>query len=238
MERRLVARFPLLLRETERVWRAEVEAFLDFDLRRLLADGHRLESLEEVWEHEVPLGPGRSLPSRGIPDRVTRGPDGRLRVSDYKTTRRSEGWVKPEEIVTARRVQLPLYILMASARAPRAGIDAEFLGLGPGFLPDGGAARSGPVALDASLAGMREGLEETLGVLRDLVERGRFPFRSGRHCDGCDFDRACRRHHHPSRRRVETHPEAFDYFRTERKTKTRPLLAQVPVAEDEEEEGE
>jgi hypothetical protein len=118
-----------------------------------------------------------------------------------------------------------------------AAVDAELLGVGPAFLPDEGAARRGPVALNEEiLEDTRGGLLETLGILDRIVRDGRFPFRAGRHCGWCAFDRACRRRHYPTRRRVEGHPGAQDYFLSQRKKKTRRFLADVPRNEEFEEE--
>jgi RecB family exonuclease len=243
VRRRLGPRYPLLLRSVETIWRSEIEAYLGFEIRRLREGGHRVLAVEAVWEGTVPLGdpdagtpaPSPGFPVRGIPDRVTRDREGRLLVSDYKTGGKLENRVEEAEILSARRSQLPLYVLLAGIHALAGeGIEAEFLGIGPAYLPDRGAARSGPVTLTGDvLDETRDGFRETLGVLGDLVRHGRFPFRSGRHCDWCEFRRACRRRHHASRQRVESRADLVPYFLTQKKTKTKRMIADVsPDGED------
>ncbi len=233
--RRVGPHFPVLWRSAESAWRAEMTAFLDADLRRLGEAGHRLVGKETTWEGSVPLDgeaaravfPEAALPLRGIPDRVTAGPEGTWLVSDYKTSGNLEKRLEAKEILTGHRLQLPLYMMLAAEQGAPA-VTAEFLGLGPEFAPDGGFARTGPVALEEdALEGLREGLTETLAVLVKLVRTGRFPFSPGRHCDWCRFDDACRRHHYASAERVAGHPEHADYAGVQEKSKRKPLLAQV-----------
>jgi ATP-dependent helicase/nuclease subunit B len=241
--RRVEPHFPVLYRNAVRVWRAELEAFLRADLARLAGEGHRLVGTELSWVGAVALGRGAALRNaggdaaamtvRGIPDRVTAGPGDTWLVSDYKTSGRLEKRIEPEEYLTGRRVQLPLYVLLAQAMGAPGPVAAELLGLGPFYLPDAGFARAGAVALPAGFETLRAGFEETLVLLGEIAREGRFPFNAGRHCDWCDFRPACRRHHYPSTERLQATGAYRDYFRIQRKSKTKATLAEVAAKDGE-----
>ena len=175
------------------------------------------------------------LPIIGVFDRVVTDAAGSWLVSDYKTAGNLDRQVDPGSYVTARDCQAPLYVLLAEAGGAPAGARSELLGVGPDFLPEGGAARTGAVPLDPeTFEGARAGFEETLGVLAVSARRGRFPFSTGGHCDYCEYTSACRCLHYPSRVRVEGHEEYATYFATQAKKKTRTTLADVRGDEEDE----
>lgn len=66
---------------------------------------------------EVPLGDGRTLRLRGKIDRVERGPDGALVVTDYKSGKsdRYRALTAADPCSGGRRLQLPIYALAARA---------------------------------------------------------------------------------------------------------------------------
>ncbi len=247
---RVRPRFPVLWENAERIWRGEIRAFLEADLRALAGERRELVAVETLWKADaVPLRHGSALlrargveasapdglvtlPLLGIPDRVTRTETNTWVVSDYKTSGELAKRVEVKEYLAGRQVQAPLYVLLAEALGAPGEVAAELLGLGPAYLPDAGFARAGAQPLDpVEFAAYRAGFEETLGVLAALALGGRFPFRPGRHCDWCDFRPACRRHHYPSAARMEEHHAYREYFRLEGKGKRKPTLAQVEAAE-------
>jgi hypothetical protein len=229
MGRRLGTRFPLLFEHTKATWRAELEGFLDKDLRRLAAGGHRLDGLESPWTATVtvPLrGRERRLSLTGVPDRVTRDRDGRWLISDYKTSGKLEKWILPEKYLRLLQVQLPFYAVLAERMRTPGAITSEALGLGPAFYPDRGFVRADPVTLDPEVFSgeVREGFLESLAVVDALAADGLFPFNNDFTCQWCEFRNACRRHHYPTRERVEHHPSFEPYFAVQRKAKTKPLI--------------
>ena len=250
------AHYPVLFEHAEALWRSEVEAFIAFDLARFAREGLRFHGAELAVEAEVPLARGAALlraeeialdllgaaadgvpvlPIVGVFDRVVTDAAGSWLISDYKTAGNLDRQVDPGSYLTARDCQAPLYVLLAEAGGAPAGARSELLGVGPDFLPEGGAARTGEVPLDAeAFEFARAGFEETLGVLAAAARRGRFPFSTGGHCDYCEYAQACRRYHYPSRVRVEGHEEYASYFATQAKTRTRPTLADVRARQESE----
>jgi RecB family exonuclease len=239
---RMNRRYPLLFEATELIWKEELKQFLEKDLERLAEGGHRLESLEASWNQRIPLtgpdgsGPKNGLSLIGVPDRVTRDRENRLLITDYKTSGKLEKFTLPNNALVGEHLQLPLYMLIAMHRNDASDTEipgAEILGLGPAFLPNLGFVRRGPERFDPEIfRGIRAGFTESLLVLDRLVERGRFPFRSGYHCRWCPFHVACRRHQISAEARVEEHPDHQDYFKMKKKTKTKPMLADIPEEGD------
>jgi len=248
---RIRRRFPLLQTHADAYWRRELRDFLDRDLRRLAAGGHRLEALETPWNRtlEFPgtvaasvralFGPAApvSLPVLGIPDRVTRDRRGAWLVSDYKTSGKIAKDVEPKHYLTGDRVQVPLYVLLAEGESAGARVGGELLGLGPVFDPvEGEAPQDAPALSPETFDTTREGFQETLAVLAAGAEAGRFPIFAGFHCRWCDFQPACRRHHYPTRERVE-HAEAYrPLHKLRKKGVKKPLLADIPDDDEDDEE--
>jgi RecB family exonuclease len=224
---RMKRRYPLLYDTTARIWKQELEAFLDKDLTRLAEDGHTLESLETVWDARLSLSDGRELSIAGVPDRVTRDRTGRFWIADYKTSGKPDQHMKTIDYLRAQHVQLPLYVLMAMSRqgASTPLPEAEIVGLGPNFFPDFGFVGGGPHRFEVErFARMETGFLDTLSVLGDLVLAGRFPFRTDRHCRWCQFHVACRRHQLSSETRVLEHPDHERYFSLQGKTEKNSTL--------------
>ncbi|HET9232957.1 MAG TPA: PD-(D/E)XK nuclease family protein, partial [Candidatus Eisenbacteria bacterium] len=226
---RMNRRYPLLYATTARIWKEELEAFLEKDLARLVEGGHALVSLETAWNARLSLGDGFSI--RGIPDRVTQDRDGRYWISDYKTSGKLEKHTEAINYLRGEHVQLPLYVLMGMSRqggeAPLP--EAEIVGLGPNFFPDFGFVGRGPNRFEVErFTQFEAGFLETLSVLGNLVDRGRFPFRIDRHCRWCPYHLACRRHQLSSVIRVLEHPDHTPYFLTQKKSTQRPLLDGTP----------
>ena len=96
--------------------------------------------------------------------------------------------------------------------------------------------------LDAEkFAGARDGILETLAVLRDLAARGWFPLREkSRLCPSCPFTRACRKNHAPTLERLEDSADLAAWRGVRRKNTRLPTLDKVAAAgvEDEDEEEE
>lgn len=246
---RIRDRFPLLQTHADAYWRREIRSFLDRDLKRLAGDGHRLVALETRWRRDLAfsaeiLEPVRELfgsevpgeiPVLGIPDRVTRDREGRWLVSDYKTSGNIEKEVDAKEYLRGCRVQAPLYVLMAEGEAGGAPVGGELLGLGPVFAPAEGQEPDGPPTLSPeAFDSTRDGFRETLAVLAAGARGGRFPFQTGFHCRWCDFQVACRRHHYPSRERVENAEGYRPFHKLQKKTSRKSLLSQVADEGDEE----
>ena len=235
---RMNRRYPLLYATTARIWKDELERFLDKDLARLVEAGHTIESLETPWNARMTLDNtgGDELVVTGVPDRVTRDPEGRLWISDYKTSGRLEKHTEPINYLRGEHVQLPLYVLMGMSRqhtaSPRP--EAEIVGLGPNFFPDFGFVGSGPNRFDVErFTEFESGFLETLAVLGELVGQGRFPFRTDRHCRWCSFHLACRRHQLSSETRVLEHPDHERYFLMRKKSTRNPMLAHLSSQDDE-----
>jgi hypothetical protein len=89
------------------------------------------------------------------------------------------------------------------------------------------------VTLPGGFESLRTGFEETLLALAETARDGRFPFNEGFHCEWCDFRPACRRHHYPSAVRLGDHEAYREYFRVQRKSKTKATLAEVAAKDGE-----
>jgi len=227
---RMNRHYPLLYATTARIWKDELERFIEKDLARLAEGGHTLDSLETAWNARLPLG-ADALSVTGVPDRVTKDRDGRLWISDYKTSGKLDKHTDALRYLRGEHVQLPMYVLMGMRRQGSSTPlpEAEVVGLGPNFFPDFGFVGSGPNRFEVErFEKLEAGFLETLSVLSHLVETGRFPFRTDRHCRWCQFHLACRRHQLSSETRVLEHPDHERYFRLRKKTTQKPLLDGAP----------
>jgi len=234
IESRVRPRFPVLWHAAAATWKEELRRFLARDLRRLADEGLTLGAMEVEWDAVLSLpdpsgGDLLELPLWGKLDRVATGSGGRVLVSDYKTGGNLENWIKHEEFLQAKHLQLPLYTFLAESKTGSSSVEAELLGLGFKFLPDRGFVRRGEVRLTSKVfdEAQRGGLEETLAVLLRLNRAGTYPFNPDRHCSWCDFKTACRRYHAASRKRVEDHPDHEDYFLVKGKSMRSPLIEAV-----------
>lgn len=144
-----------------------------------LEDPRRLEPEACEWMVEAELvggGPAdgpTTVPVRGILDRLDRGPDGRLRVVDYKTGR-APG---PEHELGALS-QLKFYALMVWRS--RGEVPGELRLI---YLDDGLTLRYSPTADE--LAAYERGLGALWRTVSHAVETGDFPARRGAGCRWC-----------------------------------------------------
>jgi hypothetical protein len=225
------------------VWREEIQLFLAKDLERLIANGHRLKTVEKTWADRVlNLGAGAallreagfaelaedsSMLATGRLDRVTHDADDRYWVSDYKTAGNLKGNVTETNNLTGDRLQGPFYAVLAEAEIGKATV--EFLGLGPYYRPDKGYARDKAYRLTpGDFDKYRAHFEETLLVLVGMARTGRFPFHEAHRCLYCDYQDACRRFHHASKERITTTP-LYEVYRltTEKGSKKGKSLREV-----------
>ena len=144
----------------------------------------------------VEIDGGRRLRFRGSADRVDRAPDGAVVVIDYKTIReaRSEASILAD-VHRGRLLQLPLYARAAEAAAGGSGgVPAR---AGYWYLP----RVKGPGVAMVDLAEVEPWFLETLGVLADGIDGGRFPAVPGDatnhprpsydNCLYCSYDPVC-----------------------------------------------
>jgi ATP-dependent helicase/nuclease subunit B len=234
-------RYPLLWETMSRQWQDALRAFLRADLVDLRDGGGEVIGLED--EVRVSIAPGagrRAIEMRGRFDRIRRTTAGEVVISDYKTSGDPHAHVAMAEVLKGRRLQLPLYVLMAEARLRAAGTAdpaarAEILGVGPAFTREDGTwdDEAGRAALEPEkFARHREDFGETLEVLTGLAAAGFFPF-NDRHetvCVHCPFIRACRRRQAPAAARLEAAAAGGDYYLLQRKSTRAPTLAQVRAA--------
>lgn len=144
-----------------------------------LEDPRRFEPEACEWMVETELvggGPADAtiaVPVRGILDRLDRGPDGRLRVVDYKTGR-APG---PEHELGALS-QLKFYALMVWRS--RGEVPGELRLI---YLDDGLTLRYSPTVDE--LAAYERGLGALWRTVSHAVETGDFPARRGAGCRWC-----------------------------------------------------
>lgn len=149
-----------------------------------LEDPRRFEPEACEWKVETDLaevgaGASTTVPVRGILDRLDRGPDGRLRVVDYKT-----GRAPGVDHELGALAQLKFYALMVWRS--RGEIPGELRLL---YLDDGLTLSYTPTA-DELLAYER-GLGALWHTLSRAVETGHFPARRGAGCRWCVHQSRC-----------------------------------------------
>jgi RecB family exonuclease len=228
--------YPGLWEQIGGAWREAIVRFVERDLPPLRSDPGRV-LCEASVEAALPV-PGRetTLNLGGRFDRVFVRGDGRVVVTDYKTGGRLDDFVSPREFLKGRRLQMPLYALMAKdgrlrgggdpMAGERASIDVEVLGVGPRFEREPQEARA--VLEAAALDTARDGFLETLAVLLRLGDAGLYPLNeTSPSCLFCGFHRACRRFHPATLERLANHPALRDYALVRRKSTRARLLAQV-----------
>jgi ATP-dependent helicase/nuclease subunit B len=227
-------RYPLLWNAISRLWIEAIERFLRRDVADLARSGSRLLGLEQEARTRIALDTkDRGIEIHGRFDRVLRGGDGSLIVSDYKTGGRPADHVAPAEILRGSRLQMPLYALMAESLAAEWGATAtdaraEVLGVGPGFGQDGDEGSEQAVLDRQVLDSIRAGLLETLRVLMDLAAGGSFPLNEeSRLCRRCAYVRACRRTHAPTLSRIAAAGVAADFELVRLKNTRARTLAEV-----------
>jgi ATP-dependent helicase/nuclease subunit B len=213
---RLERRLPSLWRLERERWRAALDHFLEEDLARLAGEGASLAALEETRCARLDLGQDKSVEVTGRFDRRLETPEGLL-VGDYKTSGRLARRGDVTRMLRASTLQVPLYRMLAGE-----GARVELLGVGPEYGSNGGDGEPGRI-LFAGFDGAErdEGFRETMRVVLALLQAGRFPLRSDRHCHWCVYRPACRHNHPPTLHRDQTRDDAADYRDLQRKTKTR-----------------
>ena len=187
--------YPRLWAALQKKTEADLLAFVRRDLVRLAAEGFRPERLE--WT--APLTTIDGVPWTGRLDRVDWNPRERwYRVVDYKNSLPAGSLAK--SVADGWSFQAPLYLEMIESAAP----------WGEGVRSAG--ARLESLAENETRELTAEGWTAVRAAARDQRRRmlnalaaGRFPIRPGdeRHCRFCDFARACRKAHGPSRDRGE-----------------------------------
>ncbi len=205
----------VLAEELSRLLRQVVEQ----DLEELAVSGFRPMAFEPEWRGRLeetwpePLG---HLPIVGSPDRVDFEPaKSRYRVIDYKLRMGKRESAEDHNLLQSalrgKRLQLPLYILLAAQHAqPGKGdktsgkIHGAFYLVAPRWL-------NGPLAIEKFPEEgwedpNKERLQETLGFLLKGIQQGRFFIFPDDHCRNCDVRAACRRNHRPSLWRAENDP--------------------------------
>ncbi len=189
------------------------------DLDELGVSGFRPMAFEPQWRGRLEDGwpdPLGRLPIVGSPDRVDYEPSkSRYRVIDYKLRMGKRESAEDHNLLQSalrgKRLQLPLYILLAAqhAQAGKRGkipakIHGAFYLIAPRWL-------NGPLAIEEFPEKgwddpYKERLQETLGFLLKGIQQGRFFISPGDHCRNCDVRAACRRNHRPSLWRAEKDP--------------------------------
>lgn len=139
----------------------------------------------------VTLPDGRAVLFRGRADRVDRGPEGELVVSDYKTGRqRSISKLGDDPLDGGKRLQLPLYALAARQAFGAGPVRARYW-----MVSGERSAVSYGVELDDAL---ERHFTDVVGRIARAVDEGLFPAIPGPPRDGtfegcawCDFDVVC-----------------------------------------------
>jgi ATP-dependent helicase/nuclease subunit B len=193
----------------ERIGRVVASVVAD-DAAERARSGHTTIETEVTLRGE--LGPDPVVPIQGRLDRLDQGPDGALRVIDWKF-RATRGANRRENLVTAalrgKALQPPIYEALAQRYA------RTRLG--------GAAGESAAVLYEVALTELDQGIDREpyapdpdtrtriLGTVRALVdgiERGVFPMNPDTHCAWCEVAASCRRRHAPSRARAERDPRS------------------------------
>jgi hypothetical protein len=165
-------------------------------------------------ETTLDLGSGAAIAVRGKFDRLLEGDDGPI-VADYKFSSKLERRMDSALMLKGQTLQVPLYRAMAGPHAK-----VELLGVHPDLDPASEEARPQFAGFaDPQLEGS---FRQTLRVLADLHRDGCYPFRSDKHCEWCDYQQACRRHHPPSVERAQQFADARAYHGLDDKSTKRP----------------
>ncbi len=198
--------------ELIRVLRQVVER----DIAEMAASGFRPVILEPQWQGRLeeswpdPLG---NLLVLGTPDRIDYEPaQSHYRVIDYK--HRMGKNEKPEDrnllqsALRGKRLQLPLYVLLAEQNAPGAMMDGAIPRIHGAFYLLAPRWVDGPLVVERFSEEAWEEphkgrLQETLSFLLRGIHGGRFFILPDDHCSNCDVAAVCRKNHRPSRWRAE-----------------------------------
>ena len=224
--------YPLLWDLFSEQWLAALEGFVRRDIERMAAAPPAALLLEHDIEAAIPLGGfGGALAVHGRLDRLARAPGGAVVVADYKTSGRIAEHASIPEALKGSRLQMALYTLLAESESTSGGrppaVRAEVLGVGPAYEDSADEDRRALVDPE-KFARARDGILETLAVLRDLAGRGFFPLNEdSRLCRSCAFTRACRRDHAPTLERLRGSAHLDAWRRLRLKNGSRPTLDTV-----------
>ncbi len=192
----------------ERIGRVLSEVVAD-DRSEQAASGY--SPLESEVALRGALGGEGASPIQGRLDRVDVGPDGSLRVIDWKL-RWTRSRARRTDLVAAalrgRSLQAPIYAALAKqyasarGRGTAVGDPAVAVYTVRARTWDGTVDRAG-YDPDAETAGR---IRATVATLVAGIEAGLFPMIPGTYCSRCDVAAACRRRHALSRVRAERDP--------------------------------
>jgi superfamily I DNA/RNA helicase len=190
--------YPLLWETLQNSVERQLVSFVDRDLARLKAEGFRPEKVE--WSLQAPMQGGDFLWS-GRLDRVDWNPvTRRYFVVDYKNRIRDESL--EDRVLEGHVHQAPAYLELVEAQgtwgpeAHPAGVRFEYL-----------ATNETEEFSEAVWRGKRGEIEARQKALLSTLTEGRFLIHPtdgpAGHCRLCDFARACRKAHGPTRKRSE-----------------------------------
>jgi ATP-dependent helicase/nuclease subunit B len=211
---RLASRVPRLWEHETRKWFEAVRRFVEDDLRRIGDAGLEPISLEELVSESLDFGEGCVEVVRGKFDRLLEGDNLRV-VGDYKTSPNLPWRVQPASMLKAISLQIPLYRMLAGGDAA-----VDLLGVHPDLDPDDDGQRYRFAGFQNDI--LSRSFLHTMRVLLGLRRQGIYPFQEGRQCNWCDYTRACRRNHPPSRDRELQLPDAAAYRAVLRKSTRNP----------------
>ena len=189
--------YPLLWEIVEDRVKRHVADFVRRDVGRLKSEGARPEKLE--WALKAPM-PGTPFVWTGRVDRVDWSPTTqRWTVVDYKNKKRKESLLK--RVLAGQVFQAPAYLDLVMAQK-------EWGGAGPAGVRYESLAANETDSLTAEeWAAHGAAIEKIRADLLSTVLTGTFLIRPtegpGAHCGYCDFARACRKAHGPTRQRAE-----------------------------------
>ncbi len=168
----------------------QLAAFVQRDVARLQADGYRPEKLE--WALKAPMG-GTPFYWTGRLDRVDRNPStGRFMIIDYKNKIRKDPLLK--RVLSGQIHQPPAYLELMEGQGVggEGSVRYEYL-----------ASNASEELSDADWRAQRGAIEARRHELLSLVSAGQFMIHPTEgpngHCQLCDFARACRKAHGPTR---------------------------------------
>ncbi len=189
------------------------------DLEELAVSGFRPMTLEPEWRGRLeetwpePLG---HLPIVGSPDRIDYEPEqSHYRVIDYKLrmgkNESAEDHNLLQSALRGKRLQLPLYVLLAQQHAPVQEKEAMSPRIHGAFYLIAPRWVNGPLAIEKFPEEGWEGpykerLQATLRFLLKGIQGGRFFILPDDHCKNCEVRAACRRNHRPSLWRAGNDP--------------------------------
>lgn len=193
--------YPLLWSILSDKVEGQLVAFVRRDVARLLADGFRVEKLE--WALKGPMG-GTAFSWTGRLDRLDRNPStGRFMVVDYKNKIRKDPLLK--RVLSGQIHQPPAYLELVEAQGSFGSVRYEYL-----------ASNESEEFTEEDWRAHRGAIETRRQESVSMIMAGQLLIRPTEgpngHCQLCDFARACRKAHLPTRKRGGTFAGAFAPF--------------------------